>query len=119
MMRLNNRGFGIALASVAIAMVGASFAAIPLYRVFCSVTGYAGTPQIGPEAAPGATRQMITVRFNANVNPNLPWQFAPDVPSVRVPLGEDQLATYTARNEANTPVTGVALYNVTPDTVGK
>lgn len=118
-MPMRNRGFGIALASVAIAMVGVSFAAIPLYRVFCSVTGYAGTPQIGPEAAPGATRQMITVRFNANVNPNLPWQFAPDVPSVRVPLGQDQLATYTARNQADTPVTGVALYNVTPDTVGK
>jgi cytochrome c oxidase assembly protein subunit 11 len=118
-MRLNNRIFGITLASVAIVMVGVSFAAIPLYRVFCSFTGYDGTPQIGAEAAPGATRQMITVRFNANVNPNLPWEFAPDVASVRVPLGQDQLATYTARNQAGTPVTGVALYNVTPDTVGK
>ncbi len=118
-MRLNNRTFGITLATLAIAMVGVSFAAIPLYRVFCSVTGYAGTPQIGPQAAPGATRQIMTVRFNANVNPNLPWDFAPQQDAVRVPLGQDQLAYYTASNLAGTPVTGIALYNVTPDTVGK
>jgi len=117
--RLNNRTFGITLATFAIAMVGVSFAAIPLYRVFCSVTGYAGTPQIGPQAAPGATRQIMTVRFNANVNPNLPWDFAPQQDAVRVPLGQDQLAYYTARNLAGTPITGIALYNVTPDTVGK
>jgi cytochrome c oxidase assembly protein subunit 11 len=117
--RLNNRTFGITLATLAIAMVGVSFAAIPLYRVFCSVTGYAGTPQIGPQAAPGATRQIMTVRFNANVNPNLPWDFAPQQDAVRVPLGQDQLAYYTASNLAGTPVTGIALYNVTPDTVGK
>jgi len=117
--RLNNRTFGITLAAFAIAMVGVSFAAIPLYRVFCSVTGYAGTPQIGPQAAPGATRQIMTVRFNADVNPNLPWDFAPQQDAVRVPLGQDQLAYYTARNLAGTPVTGIAMYNVTPDTVGK
>ncbi len=116
---MNNRTFGITLAAVAVAMVGVSFAAIPLYRVFCSFTGYAGTPQIGASVAPGATRQLITVRFNANTNPNLPWDFAPLQEEIRLPLGEEQLAFYTARNLAQTPVTGVALYNVTPDTVGK
>ena len=115
---MNNRTFGITLAAVAIAMVGVSFAAIPLYRVFCSFTGYAGTPQIGASVAPGATRQLITVRFNANTNPNLPWDFQPVQEEIRLPLGEEQLAFYTARNVAQTPVTGVALYNVTPDTVG-
>ena len=99
-MRVNNRTIGIALAAVIFAMIGVSFAAIPLYRVFCSVTGYAGTPQIGPQAAPGATRQIMTVRFNANVNPNLPWDFAPQQDAVRVPLGQDQLAYYTATNLA-------------------
>ena len=58
-------------------MVGLSFAAIPLYRVFCAVTGYGGTPQIGPAAAPGAATRTVTVRFNADTNPGLPWQFAP------------------------------------------
>ena len=118
-MRVNNRTFGITLATVAVAMVGVSFAAIPLYRVFCAVTGYGGTPQIGASVAPGATRQNIRVRFNANTNPNLPWDFAPVQEEIRLPLGEEQLAFYTARNLASTPVTGVALYNVTPDTVGK
>jgi cytochrome c oxidase assembly protein subunit 11 len=118
-MSVNNRTLGIALTAVAVAMVGVSFAAIPLYRVFCAVTGYAGTPQIGAEAAPGATRQEIAVRFNANTNPNLPWDFAPMQEEIRLPLGEDHLAFYTARNLARTPVTGIALYNVTPDTVGK
>jgi cytochrome c oxidase assembly protein subunit 11 len=116
---VNNRTIGIVLTAVIGTMVGVSFAAIPLYRVFCSVTGYAGTPQIGASVAPGATRQAITVRFNANTNPNLPWEFAPVQEEIRLPLGEDHLAFYTARNLARTPVTGIALYNVTPDTVGK
>ncbi len=118
-MRTTNRTIGIALASFIVAMVGVSFASVPLYRLFCAVTGYAGTPQIGQEAAPGATRQSITVRFNANTNPNLPWDFHPVQDELRVPLGDEHLAFYTARNEAGTPVTGVALYNVTPDTAGK
>jgi len=118
-MRISNRTIGIALASIIAGMVGLSFASIPLYRVFCSVTGYGGTPQIGPEAAPGATKQFITVRFNANTYPNLPWEFHPDQEKLSVALGDDHLAYYSASNEADTPVTGIALYNVTPDTVGK
>ena len=61
-------------------------------------------------------RQFITVRFNANTYPNLPWDFRPEQKEIRVPLGDEHLAFYTARNEASTDVTGVALYNVTTDT---
>ncbi|HEX4173355.1 MAG TPA: cytochrome c oxidase assembly protein [Acetobacteraceae bacterium] len=118
-MRTSNRTIGIALASIIIGMVGLSFASVPLYRMFCAVTGYGGTPQIGKQEAPGATRQLITVRFNANTYPNLPWQFRPLQEEIRLPLGDEQLAYYTARNEAKNPVTGVALYNVTPDKAGK
>ncbi len=107
------------LASVTVAMLGASFAAIPLYRVFCAVTGYGGTPQIGPEVSPGVAAGTITVRFNADVNSGLPWQFTPEQEKVTLNLGDQQVAFYTARNEAATPVTGIALYNVTPDKVGK
>jgi cytochrome c oxidase assembly protein subunit 11 len=102
-----------------VGMVGVSFASVPLYRLFCAVTGYAGTPQIGAAVAPGAVRQEITVRFNANTNPNLPWTFRAEQREMRVPLGDEHLAFYSARNDAGTPVTGIALYNVTPDTVGK
>jgi cytochrome c oxidase assembly protein subunit 11 len=118
----NKRGkfwTAVSLAGVMLAMLGASFAAIPLYRVFCAVTGYGGTPQIGPETSPGIAGGTITVHFNADVNPNLPWQFAPEQPNITLKLGEQQVAFYTARNEAATPVTGIALYNVTPDKVGK
>ena len=68
---------------------------------------------------PARRGRSITVRFNANTNPDLPWDFRPVQDELRVPLGDEQLAFYTARNEARTPVTGVALYNVTPDTVGQ
>jgi cytochrome c oxidase assembly protein subunit 11 len=108
-----------ALALVVAGMVGMSFAAIPLYRLFCAVTGYGGTPQIGLAASPGETASTIVVRFNADTNPNLPWHFAPEQKSVRLKLGEERVAFYAARNEAATPVTGVAVYNVTPDVVGK
>lgn len=107
------------LTSVVLGMLGVSFAAIPLYRVFCAVTGYGGTPQIGPATSPGVAAGIITVRFNADVNPGLPWQFSPEQATVTLKLGEQQVAFYTARNDATTPVTGIALYNVTPDKVGK
>ncbi len=111
---------GAGLAAVILAMAGLSFAAVPLYRLFCQATGYAGTPDTASgERAPGAAAGRITVRFDANVNPALPWEFHPDQVEVTVPLGKQEIATYTARNLADTPVTGVATYNVTPEKVGR
>jgi cytochrome c oxidase assembly protein subunit 11 len=106
-------------ASIAIGMVGLSFAAIPLYRAFCQATGYGGTPKIGAAVAPGGNGHTIRVRFNADIHPGLPWTFAPDQLEITVPLGEDHLASYTAHNEAKTAITGVALYNVTPEKSAK
>ena len=114
-----NRILAAVLVAVVGGMAGLTFAAVPLYRLFCAVTGYGGTPKIGLAAAPGATGQMVTVRFNADTNPGLPWQFRPVQAEVRLPLGEEQVAFYTARNMADEPVTGVAVYNVTPEKVGK
>ncbi len=110
---------GWALAAVIAGMVGMSFAAIPLYRLFCAATGYAGTPSIGLAAAPGSSGQTIRVRFNADTNPALPWTFAPDQLEVKLKLGEEQVAFYHAANQSAEPVTGMALYNVTPEKVGK
>jgi cytochrome c oxidase assembly protein subunit 11 len=100
-------------------MVGMSFAAIPLYRLFCASTGYGGTPSIGLAAAPGSSGQSIRVRFNADTNPGLPWNFAPDQREVALNLGDEQVAFYHADNLSRRPVTGMALYNVTPEKVGK
>jgi cytochrome c oxidase assembly protein subunit 11 len=110
---------GSVVVSVMAGMVGMSFAAIPLYRLFCAATGYAGTPSIGPAAAPGSSGQSIRVRFNADTNPGLPWTFAPDQLEVALNLGDEQVAFYHATNRSNRPVAGMALYNVTPEKVGK
>lgn len=114
-----NTIIGGGLVAIVIGMTGLSFAAVPLYRAFCAATGYGGTPQIGPAAAPGGSTRQITVAFNADVNPNLPWRFTPEVPSVKFELGDQQMAFFDAKNLGTAPITGVALYNVTPDTVGR
>ncbi len=103
------------LAGCIVAMAGLSFAAVPLYRMFCQATGYNGTPQIGPAAAPGTNGATIEVRFDANTSSSLPWRFTADQRAVSVPLGEERLATYSGRNQSNRAVTGVATYNITPD----
>ena len=108
-----------ALVTVIVGMVGLSFAAIPLYRLFCAATGYGGTPNIGLAAAPGSSGQIIRVRFNADTNPGLPWTFGPDQLEVSLKLGDEQVAFYHATNQSGQPVTGMALYNVTPEKVGK
>jgi cytochrome c oxidase assembly protein subunit 11 len=118
-MRNRNGLLAGGLVACIVGMVGLSFAAVPLYRVFCAATGYGGTPQIGGPAGPGAERGTITVRFDANTSPSLPWRFQAEQASVTLPLGEEKLAFYTGRNQAAQPITGVATYNVTPDKVGK
>ncbi|MGE0415262.1 MAG: cytochrome c oxidase assembly protein [Acetobacteraceae bacterium] len=117
--RRGNAVIAMAFTVVAAGMVGLSFAAVPLYRMFCAVTGYGGTPQIGESVAPGGDGQTIRVRFNADVNPGLPWKFGPDKLEVTLPLGEEQLAFYHATNNSASPITGVALYTVTPDKAAK
>ena len=115
----SNARLAVLLTGVVGSMIGVSFAAVPLYRLFCAATGFAGTPVIGGAAGPGAASARITVRFNADTNQGLPWKFAPLQRQVTVPLGSQQLAAYEATNEADTPVTGVATYNVTPEVAGR
>ncbi len=117
----NRRNTALAggLFAAMLGMAGLSFAAVPLYRMFCEATGYGGTPQLRGAAAPGATDQTMQVRFNATTGPNLPWRFAPGVNDITVKLGEDRLAFYTGRNVSAQAVTGVATYNVTPEKAGR
>ncbi len=100
-------------------MVGVSFAAVPLYDLFCRVTGFGGTPMVTDRAAPGAVGEPITIRFVAGTHPNLPWRFAPAQPSMQLRLGEEGVAFYTARNDSAGPVTGISSYNVSPDIAGR
>jgi len=118
MLRRRNTIVVVVSAGVIVGMVALTYAAVPLYRLFCQVTGLAGTPQIAT-AAPGATSAAsVTVRFDANVASNLPWRFTPPDP-VKVRLGEEQQVAFTATNVATEPILGTATFNVTPFEVGK
>jgi len=114
-----NRRTVLAAAGVVTFMVGLSFAAVPLYDLFCRVTGFGGTTQRSAAAPGAAGDRPITIRFNATTHPNLPWRFTPEQPSVTLRLGEEGLAFYSATNRSETPVTGVSTYNVTPEKVGR
>ena len=99
-------------------MVALSFAAVPLYRLFCQVTGFAGTTQIAA-IAPGAVgTSEIAVRFDANVAPGLAWRFTAPSP-VEVRLGEERLVTFSAANISSEPLLGTATFNVAPLQIGK
>ncbi|MBK1669963.1 cytochrome c oxidase assembly protein [Rhodovibrio sodomensis] len=113
-----NARTALVLTCVFAGMVGLSFAAVPLYRLFCQVTGLGGTTQVA-EIAPEAVAQTVNVRFNADRAPELPWTFAPKQVEVEVRLGARAMAYYTARNLSDRPITGTATFNVTPLKAGK
>ncbi|RCK46083.1 cytochrome c oxidase assembly protein [Thalassospira profundimaris] len=100
-------------------MIGLSYASVPLYKLFCQVTGFGGTTQVAEEAPVAVSEKTIKVRFNADVNSGLQWQFKPEQREITVRLGEDNLAYYVAENMAVKPITGQAVYNVTPLKAGQ
>lgn len=113
----NNRTAAI-MAAVALGALGLAFAAVPAYRVFCQYTGFDGTP-LRAEKAPGAVAGEIGVRFDANVDPKLPWRFEPLQETVRIAPGARTQIFYRATNLSARPITGHAVFNVTPDTAGQ
>lgn len=113
-----NTRMAINAAALAVAMVCMAYASVPLYRLFCQVTGFGGMTQEGI-AAPGAVSQReITVLFNADTDPNLNWDFHPLQRELKVKIGEQALAHYVAVNRNGAPVSGHAVYNVVPHGVG-
>lgn len=105
------------LAGVVVLMTGAAFAAVPLYRLFCQVTGFDGTTQRASVAATKVSDREVTVRFDANVR-DLPWTFAPEQVSQTVHLGETKIAFFKVSNTSDKPLTGTAMYNVVPESAG-
>lgn len=106
---------------VVCAMVGLSFASVPLYSVFCRVTGWGGTTQLS-EVLPAPDEIIdrdITVRFDGNTARDLPWNFRPEKISIKVKLGERGFANFIAVNRAQIPTAGTATFNVTPLKAGK
>ena len=99
-------------------MVGAAYAAVPLYNWFCRTTGFGGTTQVSTGAPGQLLGRSITVRFDANVAPGLPWRFVPEKNSIDVRIGEVLTVNYSVTNLAARDTVGQASYNVTPPTTG-
>jgi cytochrome c oxidase assembly protein subunit 11 len=99
-------------------MVGAAYAAVPLYDWFCRTTGFGGTTQVSTAAPAQTLGRSITVRFDANVAPGLPWRFVPEKNSIDVRIGEVLTVNYVVTNLAARDTVGQASYNVTPPTTG-
>ena len=107
----------MAAAGVA-AMVGLTYASVPLYSIFCKATGYGGTPQRADAAPEKPTEQVMTIRFDANMAGSLGWNFHAVETSMNVKVGEQNVAHYTATNTSDRVYTGSAVYNVVPEAAG-
>jgi cytochrome c oxidase assembly protein subunit 11 len=122
-----NKRTGLIMLAFAAGMLGLGYAAVPLYDLFCRVTGFGGTTQRASDgdaslaeriAASGATRD-ITIRFDANVARNMPWSFRPEQPTDRIAIGSRDQAIYLARNDSPEPIVGTASFNVFPNEAGQ
>jgi cytochrome c oxidase assembly protein subunit 11 len=122
MMVKSNARVGFMAGALAISMVGVGFAAVPLYRLFCQVTGFGGTTMrvdAAQAATIVATQKPITIRFDANHRGDLPWEFRPERPTDTVSIGAKDMSIFIAKNLSGEPVTGTATFNVTPELAGK
>lgn len=113
-----NGRLALTLVGVALTMVSLSFAAVPFYSWFCRVTGFAGTPQTAAGATGEVLDQTITVRFDANTDAGMPWDFKPVEREMTLRIGETGLAFYEAYNPTDKVIAGTAAYNVSPDIAG-
>lgn len=120
----SNLRVGLLAFAGALAMLGLGYASVPLYRLFCQVTGFGGTTMQATEsdaarAASLATGQKISIRFDATTAMGMPWTFRPAQATDTVTIGERDIATYIARNDSDQPITGMATFNVEPEQAGK
>ena len=100
-------------------MLSLSYAAVPLYDIFCRVTGFGGTTQIA-SSAPGSTgHPNINIRFESNITDSLNWDFYSKTKTVKIPMGEEKTIYYFAKNLSDEPIVGTATFNVTPAKAGQ
>ena len=118
-MRSKNLSLAVNLCAVVVAMLLLVAASVPLYRMFCQVTGYGGTTRQGVKNAGPLFDRAITIRFNADIDPGLNWQFKPGEIEHKVRVGESALTYFVAHNKDSVPVTGRAVYNVVPFKAGQ
>jgi cytochrome c oxidase assembly protein subunit 11 len=116
--RRNGRTAALA-ALLVLAMVGLAYASVPLYRLFCQVTGFDGTTQRAAAAPGPVAGKEVAVRFDGNVSLTLPWRFGPEKVREIVTIGEREMAFFTAKNLSARAITGTASFNVSPTQAGK
>jgi len=117
-----NRKVAMIALGVAGAMMALGFASVPLYRIFCQVTGYGGTTQRVDEAQAATiavSNRTMSIRFDANVERGMPWRFKPEQNTDTVAIGARDMAIFTAKNLSDKPIKGMASFNVEPEQVGK
>ena len=115
--RRNGR-VAVIVAGCVAGMIGVSYAAVPLYEMFCRVTGYGGVPQVAQAETALRGEKVLTVRFDANIASDLPWSFEPDVPSIKLRTGETATIFYKVKNKSDHETVGIASYNVAPERSG-
>lgn len=115
----SNRTIALQLTAIAVGMLMLAYASVPLYRLFCQVTGFGGTSQKALAPSTRMIDRTVTVSFDANTDPALPWKFEPIEKSVTVKLGENRLVAFRATNLSNAPTKATATYNVTPFAAGR
>jgi cytochrome c oxidase assembly protein subunit 11 len=113
-----NRRTALRLLVVVPVMLAASYAAVPLYDLFCQVTGYGGTTSVAEAPSGEVLDRTVRVRFDANTAPDMPWTFRPLDRTMEVRLGETAMAFYEAHNPTDERVAGTASYNVAPYSAG-
>lgn len=113
-----HRTVAVTCTFVVLSMIGLSFAAVPLYRLYCQATGFAGTTQKAEKPSDVVLDRTITLHFDANVARDLTWHFEPVQRTIDVKIGENVLAFYRATNTSDKPLTGTAVFNVTPEAAG-
>jgi cytochrome c oxidase assembly protein subunit 11 len=110
---------GLSALAFAAGMLMLGYAAVPLYRAFCQATGYGGTPRRASEADAGGVRVMaghtMSIRFDANIDPDMKWSFHPEKTTQTVTIGERSMAFFEAENLTDHTITGAASYNISPD----
>ena len=116
--RAGNRRIGLIAAGAALAMVGAAYAAVPVYYAFCRATGYGGTTQLAAGASAAKGQRFLTVRFDANVAPGLNWTFAPETSSMKLRTGQTATVFFRVRNLSARETAATAAYNVAPEISG-
>ncbi len=116
--RRNNRLLGLGGATLAVTMIGLTYAAAPFYSAFCRATGYEGTPQQVKANTDADGHRILRVGFDANVAPGLDWSFEPEVESIRLRSGQTATVYFRVRNRLDTPAVARATFNVTPEVSG-